>query len=356
MAFSAGGFDSGQKPTPDEMLLWSGFSKDAGEALFRFDDGPVRHFACATATHQIVKMTSDDFALAAKSYAKVMRDFAPDVIITFGATAFEENIRQAAVLSGIVSAFYLAHPGYKDAEVFRNIDVILTDSMATQDLYWDRFQLRSTVIGKFIARPTARRPDKATRHVTFINPSYAKGVTLFYRIAEMMHVMLPSLRFLVVESRSDLQKVEKQSGIPFSQMRNIRRIGLQTDMAAVFSRTHVLIMPSLWHESGGRAAIEAISLGIPVLCSNHGGLPEHLGEGALRFDVPEPLRNTHQLIPPPSVALPWASALARLWAEPDYWQERSNAAHAQWAHHAPDGRLQLIEKTFQDCLDARRAV
>jgi glycosyltransferase involved in cell wall biosynthesis len=113
-------------------------------------------------------------------------------------------------------------------------------------------------------------------------------------------------------------------------------------------------MPSYWHESGGRTAIEALSLGIPVLSSNHGGLPEHLGDGALRFNIPQPLQDTPQLIPPASVALPWATAVSRLWTDPEFWQERSLAATAQWQKHAPDDRLSMIEQRLQDLVNARR--
>jgi glycosyltransferase involved in cell wall biosynthesis len=186
-----------------------------------------------------------------------------------------------------------------------------------------------------------------------VNPSYHKGATLFYRIAEMMIATLPALKFLVVESRSNLDEIEESSGLPFSQMRNVRRIGMQSDMTEVFSRTHVLLMPSLWHESGGRIAIEALSLGIPVVSSNHGGLPEHLGVGAERIDVPQPLREDTRLIPPPSVAVPWVSALAQLWTDEDHWAERSAAATAQWKRHEPSERVAMIETQLKNLINAR---
>ena len=53
MAFSGGGFDSGQKPSADEMLRWSGFKKNATDDLWQFCDGPVRHFEHAVGVHKI---------------------------------------------------------------------------------------------------------------------------------------------------------------------------------------------------------------------------------------------------------------------------------------------------------------
>jgi glycosyltransferase involved in cell wall biosynthesis len=351
MAFSGGGFDKGQKPSADEMLYWSGFNRDDIDDLWKFHDGPVTHVARALSVHKISKMGRAAVGEVTGHFQQIMKDFQPDVILTYGGTDYECTVRKLAKEAGIVSAFYLAHPGYKNTDVFQDVDVVFTDSNATQDLYQERLQLATTVIGKFVMKPNSSRPVGATRHVTFINPSYSKGVTLFFRIAEMLQEMMPSIRFLVVESRSDLGNIETACGIPFSEMRNIRRIGLQSDMADVFSRTHALLMPSFWHESGGRTAIEALSLGIPVLSSNHGGLPEHLGDGALRFDIPKPLQDMHRLIPPPSVALPWVTALSRLWTDPEFWQERSVAASTKWQDHAPDSRLSIIEHRLKDMIN-----
>ncbi|SFR33158.1 Glycosyl transferases group 1 [Yoonia tamlensis] len=354
MAYSGAGFDNGQKPTADEMLRWSGFKKESADGLWVFNDGPVRHVAHAVGAHKISAMGQDAVREVSGHFRQVVKDFQPDAILTYGGTDFECSARKLAKDSGIISAFYLAHPGYKNIDVFQDVDLVFTDSTATHDLYLDRLALATTVIGKFVMKPDATRPAGAARHVTFINPSYAKGVTLFYRIAEMLRELKPSLRFLVVESRSNLGKIETVSGIPFSEMRNIRRIGLQPSMNDVFSRTHVLLMPSFWHESGGRTAIEALSLGIPVLSANHGGLPEHLGDGAMRFDIPDPLREKHQLIPPPSVAIPWVTAISKLWEDPEFWHERSLAAEMQWQKHAPDARLALIEQRLEDLVDARQ--
>jgi glycosyltransferase involved in cell wall biosynthesis len=354
MAFSGGGFDKGQKPSADEMLRWTGFTKNRTDDLWSFNDGAVRHFAYSNGVHQISKMGTEAIEGMMGRFNQVVKDFQPDAVLTYGATDYECKARKLLKKAGIVSAFYLAHPGYRNAEVFRDVDLVFTDSIATHDLYLERLQLATTVIGKFVMKPDATRPLGSARHVTFINPSYSKGVTLFFRIAELLNDMLPSLRFLVVESRANLDRIEASSGIPFSQMRNIRRIGLQSDMADVFSRTHVLIMPSYWHESGGRTAIEALSLGIPVLSANHGGLPEHLGEGAMLFDIPKPLQEMNQLIPPTSVALPWATAITKLWTDGDFWQERSFAAMAQWEKHSPNARLSLIEQSLTDLVNVRR--
>lgn len=353
MSLSGACFDKAQKPSTVEMLQWSKFTKDADSAFWRFEDAAVTHLALPSNVHSTVLVDQQTVNRLTDAATDLIRDFRPDVIVSYGATPYEKNIRKHAREKGIGSVMYLANPSYKSRASFADTDLVLTDSAATQNLYEERLGLESVVIGKFIARSVAKRPHKSGRHVTFVNPSYHKGATLFYRIAEMMIATLPALKFLVVESRSSLDEIEESSGLPFSQMRNVRRIGMQSDMTDVFSRTHVLLMPSLWHESGGRIAIEALSLGIPVVSSNHGGLPEHLGVGAERIDVPQPLREDTRLIPPPSVAVPWVSALAQLWTDEDHWAKRSAAATEQWKRHEPSERVAMIETQLKNLINAK---
>ena len=55
---------------------------------------------------------------------------------------------------------------------------------------------------------------------------------------------------------------------------------------AVFARTKLLLMPSLWLESFGLVAAEAMLNGIPVLASNRGALPETIGSAGFLLDIP----------------------------------------------------------------------
>jgi glycosyltransferase involved in cell wall biosynthesis len=56
---------------------------------------------------------------------------------------------------------------------------------------------------------------------------------------------------------------------------------------ALFGGASVLVIPS-WHEGFGLPALEAMCLGIPVVASNRGSLPEVLGEAGLLFDPTDP--------------------------------------------------------------------
>lgn len=54
---------------------------------------------------------------------------------------------------------------------------------------------------------------------------------------------------------------------------NISLVGFQKNPYRILNESKILLMPSSW-EGYGLAAIEALALGIPVVCSNVGGLPE----------------------------------------------------------------------------------
>lgn len=84
----------------------------------------------------------------------------------------------------------------------------------------------------------------------------------------------------------------------------------------VYAHTRVLVMPSQY-ESWGRAAIEAMASGIPVVAAPTPGLRESLGDAALYADVAD--------------LSAWRAALAKLDSASTYrhWSERALARAAE---------------------------
>jgi glycosyltransferase involved in cell wall biosynthesis len=52
-----------------------------------------------------------------------------------------------------------------------------------------------------------------------------------------------------------------------------------SELLALYQRSHLLILPSIWNESYGMPVAEAMACGVPVLASNCGGVPELLEQG-----------------------------------------------------------------------------
>jgi glycosyltransferase involved in cell wall biosynthesis len=338
-AFEAAGFAPQPTDDPDLMQV-----SHRGVSHHLIMNGPVSR---AGLTREV------ELAILDRALVELDR-LRPDAVIVFGGSHFELGLQKELRQRGIASIFYLANPGYKTMRAFENVDLIFTDTVATRDRYRATLGLQPTAIGKFVEKPKLPTPAPRGKYVTFVNPAPEKGVTLFFRIAELASQLMPSTRFLVVESRGSLEATESRTGLPFSKMRNVHAIGLQNDMSTVFSLTKVLLFPSLWHESGPRTPIEACSLGIPIVASDTGGIPEVLGDAPLYITPPEPLLRNHKLIPPLSEAIPWVEALRMLLTDPAFYEQRRAASLEQWTRHDPEERLRSIVEEIEKTIARRR--
>jgi glycosyltransferase involved in cell wall biosynthesis len=317
---------------------------DKDLSIWRQDIAGVQHLILPATTTMRHLLTSMEELRLLKHIVAYFESQEPDAVITYGAGLLEMCILREARDRRIATFFYLANPTYRKPYMFRDVDQVLTDTEATRDLYARRFGLDGFAIGKYVA-PLAVPRDSEPEFVTFINPTPEKGATLFWRIANMAAKSLPEARFLVVESRTTLQSVEQKLGLAFSSLNNVTRVGLQQDMGRIFGKTRVLIVPSLWHESGGRVAIEASSFGIPTVASRRGGLPEVLGNSGIVLDVDERLVADHNALPQENDALPWVEALRRLLTDAEFYEDRRQAALARWREHDPKLRIdKIVEK------------
>jgi glycosyltransferase involved in cell wall biosynthesis len=314
-------------------------------------DGLVEHYIVPLAKPGRIQQSQQD-DLAILDFAQGELDsFRPDILMIYGGGLYEHRLLRLAKERGIATVFYLANPTYMSRESLSSIDQIFTDTAATRDLYRQRLGLDPIAIGKFVDAPDRPAPTGPATFTTLVNPSAEKGVTLFYRIAELAQQTLPSIKFLVVESRSTLAKAEAVSGMRFSELRNIERVGIQHSMGAVFARTKVLLMPSLWHESGPRVPIEACSMGIPTVATDRGGIPEILGESGILISPPSPLIERHWLIPPTSAAIPWVEVLKVLYEDPAFYAEKQAEALVQWQAHDPARRVAYIKSILNALIE-----
>jgi len=102
--------------------------------------------------------------------------------------------------------------------------------------------------------------------VTFISPCPAKGLCLFLRVAKET----PSAKFLAVSTLWTKSIHEQQ----LRQLPNVEIIPGSPDVDAIYQRTSILIVPSIWSEAFGLVAMEAQLRGIPVVSTDAYGLKE----------------------------------------------------------------------------------
>ena len=99
--------------------------------------------------------------------------------------------------------------------------------------------------------------------ITMINPTPAKGVSIFAALARAF----PKERFRAVKTWGAVP--EEISSLP-----NVEIANPGEDMNDVLKGTKVLLVPSMWGEAFGMVCVDAMLRGIPTLYSNDGGVPE----------------------------------------------------------------------------------
>lgn len=317
VALQATIFDS---PQGGEHVMKAG-EPQKEKPIWRTEIQGVEHLIVKTASWQRKNMTCQEEETYINLFRGELAARRPDMVFLWGGLVLERTIMREARDAGIPVVFYLVNPGYKDKNVFKDVSVVITDTQATADLYKERHGLELKVAGKFIDRaaivPTVpRRPD----YITFINPSFEKGVSVFMPLARLAAQECPEIKFLVVQSRGRWGNALHVLKFKPEDFPNIKVIGHQTNMRPVYASTRALLLPSLWHESGARVIAEAQLNGIPILASNTGGSPELVGSGGKIFDLPEIVKEKKTAVHVTEADLrPWLDEIRRLWHDPDYY-------------------------------------
>ena len=105
-------------------------------------------------------------------------------------------------------------------------------------------------------------------------------------------------------------------------------------------------MPSLWWETQGLVAVEAMINGIPAVGSDRGALPETLGDGGIALPLPERLTPVSQILPTAEEVEPWVQAIIRLWDDPEWYQEMGSRASKRAQFWHPDRLRPLYAEFF----------
>jgi glycosyltransferase involved in cell wall biosynthesis len=113
-------------------------------------------------------------------------------------------------------------------------------------------------------------------------------------------------------------------------------------------RPLLLLMPSLWWETQGLVAIEAMVNGIPVIGSDRGAIPETLGDSGFVFGLPERLTPSSDVLPDASEVEPWVDAVIRLWDDPTLYRQASAKARNEAKRFHPDRLRPLYAEFFRN--------
>jgi glycosyltransferase involved in cell wall biosynthesis len=106
------------------------------------------------------------------------------------------------------------------------------------------------------------------------------------------------------------------------------------------ARARALLVPSLWYEAAPRGIVEAYAVGVPVVASRIGALPEAVEEGV------------SGLLAAPGDAASWAAAAARL-ADDSESERLGDGAHRMWRERfSPERGLQDLEAAYREAMSS----
>lgn len=263
---------------------------------------------------------------------EVFDRFAPDFVMAFGTDMGTMTCFAEAKRRGITTIYNVVN-GNHSHYAFPDIDLILTDSKATQELYRTRDHIRMLPTGELFEPSLFIAKKHEPKYVTMVNPSFEKGLGIFAKLALHCKKEMPEVRFLVVNSRGNFAENVQYLHVkgdknqhPFvpKDFSNVDMTPVTNNMKQIYACTKVLIAPSLWWESWGRVATESVFNNIPVLSSNSGGLPEAIAGAGISLPAPEHCVQDYLSIPEDEEIEPWFQALKRLLEED--WSEQLKTA------------------------------
>jgi glycosyltransferase involved in cell wall biosynthesis len=279
-----------------------------------------------------------------------VEEYPPDILLTFGGSHVERERRRYVRSKGAAVVFALKNLSYFDRRAFHDVDVVMATSRFLSDKYRDAIGLESTPLLSPMQIDDVVAEKKDPRFLTFINPTPAKGVLVFARIAEELSARHPDMPIMVVESRAGadiLVGAGMTGGVDLRARKNILVSPGVALPKHIYEVTRVLLVPSLWEEPQGRVPCEAILNGIPPVVSDRGGLPEATAAldqegiaidppGGFVLPIPETITPKATTLPNADQVETWIETCETLMLHDGAWAEASlQAERNAWRFH-PD--------------------
>jgi len=276
-------------------------------------------------------------------FEQTLEQFRPDVFLTYGGHWLAQEMIEAARRHGIPVVFWLHNCSYRSADFFRAMHGVIVPSRFAQAHYRQTLGLDFTPLPPPLDWSRLVCPEVRGEYVTFVNPQPDKGVFVFAGIVQELHRRRPDIPFLVVEGRGKLSWL-REAGLDLDRLGNVFGMATTPDPTAFYRVSRVVLMPSLWLETFGRVAAEALANGIPVLASRRGGLPEALEHAGTLFDIPERYTPQSRVVPSAEEVAPWVEEILRLWDDPAYYEAERRRALAAAEAWKPDRVAALYDE------------
>lgn len=259
----------------------------------------------------------------------------PDALVTYGGDDLTLALLARARGRGIATVFALHNLMYHDAGPFADADAVVVPSRFAADHYRRALGLEAVAIPNPVDRRRVVAPNREPRFVTFVNPCPDKGLYPFARIADELGRRRPEIPLLVVESRGTRRDLDA-CGLDLRRHPNLHLMPQTHDPRAFWGLTRVGLVPSVFNESQGLVAAEALVNGIPVVASDRGALPETLGRAGVVLPLPDHLVPGSHHLPGAEEMAPWVEAVIRLWDDAGFFAAHAERAAAEAGRWDPD--------------------
>ena len=306
-------------------------SIDSGKFI-DINEGDLKHLLLKTKSTERSELTQSEINAWVMKYRNLIKYFKPDFIFFYGG-GLGDLIPSEARAWNIPCGAYLVNASFEGRRWCRDVDTFITDTNATRDYYRNKLNIDPYPIGKFIGGDKINKNKNIPKNrLLYINPSMAKGAAIVVVLARLLERLGSSIIIEIVESRGDweavLALVNKTLGLTANHCpANIIITPNTSEMAEIYARTKLLIVPSLWWESGARVIAEAQLNGIPVIATLSGGNAEMVGEGGLLITLPKACHEKPYLtIPSEEGLLSVAKKIIEIFHNEEYYKKLSISA------------------------------
>ena len=283
------------------------------ETSFNLEDNGIKFIYIRTKSRKLGDMISQEQRNFYAKFCAIINAFRPDVVMGSGTDMLSMVCFDEARRRGLPTTYTLLD-GTPARFNFPNIDLVVTDSAATSNLYATKHRINSVVTGSFteVTGPLAfggkvEHDPSNKKFITMVEPTVDKGLGIFLRLSQNVPAQARNLKFAVRESYAGqfteqvalLKDKANPNKAPFTKaaLSKIFVLGPEVTDAELFESTKVLMVPSLSFESINNISREAITYGVPVLATNQTGIAESIGEAGVLVEIPEYCLNNHYMAP-----------------------------------------------------------
>jgi len=292
----------------------------------------VLHESPTTRSHEADEAERRGFL---RLFEEAVARLRPEVVVTYGGDALAAEVRRVSRANGSAVVFALHNFNYRDPATFTDTDAVIVPSRFAASYYRRTLGIECKPLPNLIDFDRVRAPARDPRYVTFVNPSYEKGVYIFSRIADELGRRRPDIPLLVVEGRGT-ERTLVDCGLDLRAYGNVNVMAHTADPRHFWAVTRVCVLPSLWWETQSLVAVEAMINGVPVIGSDRGAIPETLGQAGIVLGLPSRLTPATRELPTAREVEPWVKAVIGLWDDHAWCAEQGRRAVDESRRWAPE--------------------